>query len=358
MRLEVHCERIRRNASTIVDLCASSGIDVVGVTKSCAGHPDVARAMLAGGVTTLADSRLRNVRRLREAGIQANVMLLRLPSLHEVDDVVELTQISLNSETETVHALSQAAQRRGVRHQVILMIEMGDRREGVMPERALDAARCIQGFPAIDLIGVGTNLVCIGGVLPTIENTQALIDLAESIERSLGTQFRVISGGNTYSLDFVLRCEMPDRVNQLRIGEGILLGVNSVTKNPLPCPHQDTFDVIAEVIEVKTKPSMPDGPVATDAFGRVPEWEDLGSRRRAILALGEQDMRISGLRPKRPGVTIVGASSDHLVVDVSEANPPVRLGDELSFDPLYEAVATAMVSSAVPKIVKPVTATS
>jgi predicted amino acid racemase len=354
MRIEVDCERIRRNAATIVDFCGSAGIEVVGVTKSCAGHPEVARAMLAGGVTTLAESRLRNVRRLRQAGIQADVMLLRLPSLSEADEVVALTQISLNSETETVRALSRAAEERRVTHQVILMVEMGDRREGVMPERALDAARAIRALPAIRLTGIGTNLVCIGGVLPTIENTQALVDLAESIEQSLGMAFRVISGGNTYSLDFVLHDEMPDRVNQLRVGEGILLGVNSVTKHPLPCPHQDAFNVAAEVIEVKTKPSMPEGPIATDAFGRRPEWEDLGLRRRAILALGEQDMRISGLRPKRRGVTIVGASSDHLVVDVTEANPPVHLGDELAFDPLYEAVATAMVSKSVPKVVTPI----
>lgn len=354
MRLEVSCERIRRNATTIVEVCASAGIEVVGVTKSCGGHPDVARAMLAGGVTTLADSRLANVRRMREAGIRADVMLLRLPRPSQAADVVELTQISLNSETETVHALSEAAQARGVIHRVILMIEMGDRREGVMPDDALPAARTIQGLPAIDLMGVGTNLVCIGGVLPTIENTQALIDVAEFIERALGITFRVISGGNTYSLDFVLREEMPDRINQLRIGEGILLGVNSVTKKPLPCPHQDAFNVVAEVIEVKTKPSLPEGPIATDAFGRAPEWEDLGLRRRAILALGEQDMRISGLLPKRRGVNILGASSDHLVVDVTEADPPVRLGDELAFNPLYESVATGMVCSAVPKTVDPI----
>lgn len=354
MRVEVDCERIQRNAEAIVEFCAPYGVEIVGVTKACCGHPEVARAMLAGGVSGLADSRLSNVRRMREAGIDADVMLLRLPRLSEADGVVKLTQVSLNSEVETVRALSRAAQARGLTHQVILMVEMGDRREGVMPEQALDTVRTIQAFPGIDLVGIGTNLVCIGGVLPTLENTQSLVDLAESIERTLGVRFRVISGGNTYNLDFVLRGEMPLRVNQLRVGEGILLGVNSVTKNPLPCPHQDAFNVVAEVIEIKTKPSLPEGPIAVDAFGRKPRWEDLGLRRRAILALGEQDMRIDGLRPKRPGVTIVGASSDHLVVDVTEADPPIRLGDELAFDPLYAAVATAMASAGVPKVIRPV----
>ncbi len=354
MRIEVDCERIRRNAATLAEICDSQGVELVGVTKSCCGHPHVAQAMLAGGVKTLADSRMRNVRRLREAGIEADIMLLRLPRLSEVDDVVRLTQISLNSELETVRALSRAADAHGLIHQVILMIEMGDRREGVMPESALDTVRAMRALPGIDVAGIGTNLVCIGGVLPTLQNTQALVDLAESIERALGMRFRVISGGNTYNLDFVLRGEMPPRVNQLRVGEGILLGVNSVTKNPLPCPHQDAFNVIAEVIEVKTKPSLPEGPLAPNAFGRKPEWEDLGLRRRAILALGEQDMRIDALRPRRAGVTIIGASSDHLVVDVTDAYPAVHLGDELAFDPLYPAVATGMASVGIPKVVHPI----
>jgi predicted amino acid racemase len=99
---------------------------------------------------------------------------------------------------------------------------------------------------------------------------------------------------------------------------------------------------------------MPEGPITVDAFGRTPHWEDRGIRRRAILAIGEQDLRIDGLRPRRKGVTMVGASSDHLVVDVTDADPPVRLGEELAFDRFYAAVATAMASFDVSQMVKPV----
>lgn len=356
MRIEVDCERIRRNTEGIVEMCAAHGIEVVGVTKACCGQPEVAQAMLAGGVDKLGDSRLDNVERLRRAGIDEDIMLLRLPRPSEVDAVVRLTQVSLNSEAETVRALSRAALVRGVTHQVILMVETGDRREGVMPERALGAAQAMLGLPHIDLVGVGTNLACIGGVLPSRENVQLLVDVAESIEHALGIRFPVISGGHTSNLDLLMRDEMPPRVNQLRVGEALLLGVNSTTRNPLPFLYQDAFIVVAEVIEVKTKPSLPDGQIAVDAFGRTPHWEDLGLRRRAILALGEQDMRIEGLHPRRSDVSIVGASSDHMVVDVTEADPPVRLGDELAFDPLYAAAATAMVGIGMKKVIRPLCA--
>jgi predicted amino acid racemase len=353
MRIEVDCERIRRNTEAIVKVCAEGNIEVVAVTKACCGHPEVARAMLAGGVRMLAESRLKNVQRLREAGIDADIMLLRLPCLSEVDQVVRLTQVSLNSQVETVRALSHAAQAHGVTHQVMLMLETGDRREGVMPGEAVDAARGMGGLPGIELVGIGTNVSCIGGVLPTQENTQLLVDVAEDIERTLSIRLRVVSGGHTASLALIERGEMPSRVNQIRIGEGILLGIDSAGNWPLPVPYQDAFNVVAEVVEVETKPSLPEGPITIDAFGRTPHWEDLGIRRRAILAMGEQDLRVDGLRPKQPGVTIVGASSDHLVVDVTEADLPIRLGDELEFDPIYAAVATAMASFGVTQVIKP-----
>ncbi len=354
MRIDVDCERIRRNTETIVGLCAPHGIEVVGATKACCGHPDVARAMLAGGATMLAESRLRNVRRLREAGIDAPVMMLRLPSLSQVDEVVALTEVSLNTQVETVRALSRAAQSQGVTHQVILMLETGDRREGVMPEDALQVARGMVGLPNLELIGMGANVTCIAGVLPTRENTQLLVDVAEAVERELGITFGTISAGNSATLALILRGEMPARATQLRIGGAILIGeVDSTGDWPEALPHKDAFTVTAEVIEVETKPSVPEGPIAPNAFGETPEWPDLGDRRRAILAVGRQDLQIERMIPFRPGVTILGASSDHLVLDVTAADPPVRLGDELTFRLLYGAVATGMASSAATQIVHP-----
>ena len=354
MRVEVDCERIQKNAEIVVQYCAAHGIDVAGVTKACCGHPQVARAMIAGGVTLLADSRLHNVRRMRAAGIDSPVMLLRLPALSQVEEVVALTQISLNSEVATVRALGEAAQARGVRHQVVLMVDVGDRREGLMPDQAADAARDILATPGVELVGMGTNLRCIGGVVPTRENTQLLVDVAQDIERRLGVHLAILSGGQTTSLTLIGEDEMPERVNQLRVGEGILLGYDSATGWSLPGMDRDTFAAVGEVIEVNTKPSLPSGTIAMDAFGRRPHWEDLGPRRRAILSMGNQDLRTDGLCCRRSGVTVVGASSDHLIVDVTDASPPVRLGEELAFRLDYAALATVMVSPQVNQVILPV----
>jgi len=352
MRIEVDCKRLRANTEAVVRLCRPCGIEVAGVTKACQGHPDVARAMLAGGARWLAESRLGNVSRLRQAGIDADILLLRLPALSEVDEVVQLTQCSLNSQIKTVEALSRAAVAHSILHRVILMIETGDRREGIMPERALMVARGMARLPNIELVGMGANTTCIAGVLPSRENTQLLVDTAEIVERALGLHFKTISAGNSASLALILRKEMPSRATQLRIGGAILIGeVDSTGEWPNAIPHQDAFTVYAEVIEIETKPSIPEGRVAPNAFGEVPSWPDLGPRRRAILTVGRQDLQIESLVPLRPGVTILGASSDHLVLDVTEATPEVLLGEELAFRPLYGAVATGMTSKVAIQVV-------
>jgi predicted amino acid racemase len=354
MRIEVDCERIRRNTEAVVEMCAPHGIDVVGVTKACCGQPDVTRAILAGGVRVLGESRLQNVKRLRSAGIEAEIMMLRLPQLSQVDGVVHLTQTSLNSQVATVEALSRAAAARGCVHRVILMIEAGDRREGVMPERALAVARAMVALPHIELAGVGANVICIAGVLPTRENTQLVVDVAQEIERELGIRLPVVSAGNSASLALILRGEMPAGANQLRVGGALLTGeIDSTGQWPDALPEHDAFRVLAEVVEVETKPSAPEGPLAPNAFGEIPTWEDRGMRRRAILALGRQDIQVEGLVAQRPGITYIGASSDHLILDVTEAEPPVAVGETLVFRPLYGAIATAMASSTAVQVVKP-----
>ncbi len=353
MRIEVDCAKVRANAAAVVELCARHGIEVAGVTKCVCGEPEVARAMLAGGCTMLADSRLDNVARMRAAGIEAPILLLRLPALSEAGSTVRLCDLSLVSEVTTAHALSTAAQAEDATHQVILMVESGDRREGVMPEDTVAACRDILTLPNIELAGIGTSLNCLCGVLPTAANQQAFAAVVDRVEAELDIRFRLISAGHTGNLHLVQTGDVPERFNHFRVGEAILTGTDFSTWADLPMPHVDAFTVYAEVIELKDKPSAPDGAVGPDAFMAVHEWPDLGVRRRAIVAMGEIDLRTSGLKPMRPGVTVVGASSDHLVLDVTEADPTVQLGEELGFDTLYPAVSTGWASSCTTKVVHP-----
>ncbi len=352
MRLEIDLGAIGDNARAVVERCAAHGLRVVGVTKGCCGQPAVARAMLDGGVVMLGDSRLDHVRRMRAAGIAAEMMLLRLPCPSRAEEVVALTEASLNTEPLTVRALSDQAVCRGLTHRVVLMVDVGDRREGVMPDRAVPTAKAFAACPGIELWGVGTNVACLSGVLPSVENSQLLLDVAREVERALGIRLAVVSGGSTATLKLLEQGQLPPGISQLRIGEAILLGTDTAHQRAVPGLRTDAFTLRGEVIELQKKPSRPEGILGRDAMGQQPHFADRGRRWRAIVALGEQDLRTGGLRPWPEGMTIIGASSDHLVVDVTEADPQPAVGSEIAFALDYGAMATGMASMGLQKIVR------
>ena len=349
--LKIKLSSITANARAIVRMCARYGIEVVGVTKGCCGMPQVAQAMLDGGVAALADSRLTNIRRMREAGITAPMMLIRSPGPSKVAEAVALANVSLNSELEVIEALAWEARSQGKLHQVILMVDVGERREGFMPHEVADAARRVEALEGIHLLGLGSNVGCMTGVLPSEKNLALLVELVRRVEEVIGRKLAVVSGGSTTHLLALEEGIIPPEVNQLRVGEGILLGRNARDDGPLPYARQDAFTLAAEIIEVKWKPGAPEGELSSSHLweGDIPPQGSL--RLRAVAAVGLQDVRVDKLIPRLRGARIVGASSDHLVLDVTDSPEALKVGDWVEFDLLYPALMTAMASPYVEKSV-------
>ncbi len=333
--LSIDLGKITDNARRVV--AALGGLHVTAVTKVTCGMPEVGLAMLAGGAQALGESRLENVARLRAAGIDAPIWLLRSPPPALAAEAVRLTDVSLETELETVLALERAAREAGTRHGVIAMVDLGDLREGLLPADLPAFAAAVERLDHVELAGIGVNLTCYGAVCPTPANLGELAALAGLVERRLGRSLAFVSGGNSGSIGPTVAGQMPPAINNLRIGETILLGVDTLTREPTLGLHLDAFVVEAPVIECKVKPSMPVGETAQDAFGNRPTFVDRGPRRRAICALGRQDAPPDGLVPVDPRVEVLGASSDHLILDVDALEPPPRLGDPIAFVPTYGA---------------------
>jgi predicted amino acid racemase len=342
----VELVKVIANTRRVVD--ALGGREVYGVTKVTCGAPEVARAMLAGGAAGIADSRTENIARMREAGVDAAFWSLRAPAPAGVEDVVRLVDVSLESEIDTVRALDVAARVLGTTHRIIAMVDLGDLREGMMPADLPAFLEATRALPNIEVLGIGTSLTCYGAIVPDAGNLGELVALTQSAEASLGRRLHV-SGGMSSSLDALVAGTLPERVDGLRIGESILLGVSTVTREPILDLHTDAIVVSAPVIECLVKPSMPRGTSAQDAFGGRPVFLDRGDRRRAILAMGRQDTVPEGLTPIDERVVVLGASSDHLVVDVHDLPEPPRLGDEIAFVPNYAATLAAFTSPYVEK---------
>lgn len=340
--------KITKNVEAVKRMAAPHSVDIIGVTKVFLGEPKIAEAMLDGGIQMLADSRLENLRRLRTAFPATPLMLLRIPGLSQVDETVELANVSLNSDLDVLQALSRAALKRGQPHRVILMVDLGDLREGIWPEELPPLVSEVLKLEGLILDGLGVNLACYGGVIPTPENLSQLIELGSGIESTFGITLSVISGGNSASLPLLLEGNLPQRINQLRIGEGIALGCETVNRQMLPGAFSDAFVLRAEIVECYDKPTVPVGLIGQDAFGTIPKAVDEGRRRRAILALGRQDVPQEGLILRDTRLKIFGASSDHLIVDVTEA-PELNVGSIVEFNLRYGGLLGAMTSPFVQK---------
>ncbi|CAA7603361.1 Alanine racemase [Acididesulfobacillus acetoxydans] len=344
----IDLEKIKSNVRTVRALADPLGIEVVGVTKGVLGDVRIAEAFLAGGITTLGDSRWENLQRLRQAFPDVSLMLLRIPGLSQIERVIRWADISLNSDLEVLQALSEEALRCNKQHKVILMVDLGDLREGVWPQDLPELTKRARLLPGIRIIGLGANFACYGGLIPTVEKVKQLVELADAMEGILGYSLAVISGGNSANLPLVLNQTIPQRINQLRLGEGILQGTESIQRRLLPGSVPDAFVLRAEIIERYEKPTLPLGETGQDAFGKLPKFTDEGWRKRGILALGRQDVPLEGLMLRDQRLRIFGASSDHLIVDLTEAGE-LALGSIVEFNLSYGGLLGAMTSPYVEK---------
>lgn len=350
-RLEIYSDRIETNARVVIELCREHGVQVACVTKVMGSHPSILQALEAAGADMIGDSRITNIMSIANIGLTHPILMLRVPAPSRAVDVVRVADYSLNSSAETVGLLSRAAQLVHRRHKVIMMVDLGDLREGIWPDRVVSVVREAASHRHVDVVGLGANLACYGGVVPTVENMQLLVDLRDACREATGLPLDVLSGGNSANLPLLASGAMPVEINHLRIGESITLGRNVIDRTPWPGTRQDTLRLVTEVIEVERKPSIPQGVRGQDAFGDHVTFVDRGIRKRALVNIGRQDVAIDGLTPEDHGIIVLGGSSDHVVLDVEEAETDVKMGDELGFYPSYGTLLAATTSPYVQKAV-------
>lgn len=357
-RLLVDLGKLRENIEYVKNLCDRQGIEIAGVVKGCTGLLPCAGEYEKAGVKYIASSRIEQLAAIREGGISTPLMMVRIPMLSEAEDIVKYCDISLNSEMVVLEALNDNAIKQGKVHSVILMADCGDLREGwwdkdEMTDAALRVEREMKG---LYLAGVGFNVGCYGSVIATPEKIEELIAVADKIEAKLGRRLDMISGGATSSFMRVLDNNIPERINILRIGEGILLAYDlpKLYGYDLDEMNQDVFTLQAEVIEVKDKPSHPVGEIGYDAFGHQVRYEDRGIRRRALLGIGKCDYGMpEDLLPRMKGIEILGASSDHTILDIQDAvdaGTDIRVGDIIEFDLKYSTIVYVTNSDNIEKV--------
>lgn len=349
-RVLVNLSHLRENVKVVKELCARNGLRITGVTKVFRGDPRIAAAYLDGGLTMLGDSRVDNLKRLKD--LPAEKWLIRPPMPCEVEALAEYADASLNSEWEVIRAVAAQAEKKGKRHKVILMADLGDIREGYVDyDELLRIAGQVDRLPGAELYGLGTNLTCFSFIQPDTEKLSLLADLARRAGEAAGKELPIVSGGNSATIDLMLRGGIPAGVNDLRLGESLLFGKERAKYQYLPGTHRDVFTLECQIVELKDKPSLPWGEVGVDSYGRRPAFTDRGpSRRKAVCALGKQDFDPETTTTVDPGVIMLGASSDHLMLDVTDSEQNYQVGDIVRLQLGYFSTMRAFTSEYVEKV--------
>lgn len=352
--LEINVEKLYSNTKIITELCNSKGIKVAGIIKGFGGIISGAQAMTDGGCEQIGSSRIDQLKELKRKNFNLPLMLVRIPMMCEIENVVKYSDLCLVSEEETLMALNREAEKQNKKYGVVLMYDLGDLREGVFTRYELvELSQLVENeFHNLVLEGIGTNLSCYGSVAPTCENLMELAGAAEDIEKILNRKLRIISGGGTTTLPLLVRDGVPEKINHLRIGEGIIntQDLPFYWDTNIEGLDKDTFVLKAQVVEINEKPTHPIGELMVNAFGEHAHYEDRGIRKRAIIALGNQDVGDSSkLVPKDKDMLVLGASSDHTILDIHDCKTEYKLGDVVEFNVLYQAMLFTSLSKYINK---------
>ena len=351
-RLLIDRKKLEDNLNAVSRITKlQGGCTMMIVTKGLCAEPGLVDLLINHPeVDYIADSRIQNIKTFTGRGKQT--VLLRLPMVSEISDVVRYVDLSFNSEIETIQLLDQEAKKQGKTHDILLMIDLGDLREGIFyqdEDQIFAAVEACLGCEHIRLYGLGVNLTCYGAIIPKPDNLSLLIEIAKKIEEKYQIRLDMISGGNSSSIYLAEKGQLPLGINNLRLGEAFLLGNDTAYGTRLPGTSNDGLILEAQIIELKSKCSLPIGEVGVDAFGQKPVYEDRGVIKRAILAIGKQDTDPESMMPLDEKIDILGASSDHLILDVSKSDKEYKVGDVVSFRLGYSGMLKCATSKYVEK---------
>jgi len=355
-RITIDLAALEQNVHTTDRWMKQIGASWTFVSKALCGHADTLRGMRDFGIESVADSRLENLRIVAETVPEWERWYLRPPQISSITEVVERCGVSMNTEREIIRALEKEAGRQGRKHRVVVMVELGDLREGILPGGLVEFYEEILRLEHVEVIGIGANLGCISGTVPNVDQFTQLALYRELLELKFGKKLPVISAGTTVVLPLMLRREIPRAINHFRIGEALFLGTNLIDGGTLPGLRDDVIELEVEIVEIKEKQLVALGETSGETpFDALPPAEVSPGQRgfRAVLALGQLDTEVGGLAPIDPSVQLAGASSDLMVVNLTEGRGDRRVGDCIRFRVSYGAFVRLMANSYIEKTVKP-----
>ena len=226
-QLEIHLDRIRQNLDAVCRITKEEGHckTLAIVTKGVCADPEIVKIIISEPrVDYVADSRVKNIASYADLAHEKGrkTMLLRIPMPSELIEVVRYVDLCQISELQTIRLLNREAEKAGKKQDILLMIDMGDLREGLFfknREKIHQTVDEILTMENINLRGISVNLTCYGAIIPKNDNLSQFVAVAREIEEQHGIRLDIVSGGNSSSIYLIGKGEMPEGINNLRLGE-------------------------------------------------------------------------------------------------------------------------------------------
>lgn len=360
-KLTVDTRKILDNISSIDELMSKNSLHWSLITKVLSGSRDVLENVLSAEVCrkvhSFGDSRLSSLGVIKEFLPNSKTMYIKPPAISMVEEVVKYADISLNTSFDTIEAISGEAVKQNKYHEIVIMIEMGELREGVMHDNLIAFYDSVFNLPNIEVIGIGTNLGCLYGIEPTYDKLIQLSLYKELIEAKFNTKIDLVSGGTSITLPLISNGKVPKAVNHFRIGEAAFLGMTPYDNTRFESLHTDAFEYHAQIVEIEEKHYVPEGNITDASIGHITSKNYSPNKKsyRALLDFGILDVDTSELEPIDDEVDFIGTTSDLSVYDlgINEDDSGASIynvGDEIVFNPSYMGVARLMTSKFIDKV--------
>jgi predicted amino acid racemase len=336
--IELYKGKLKHNYQFLETLFKQHGKDWAVVTKLLCGNETYLKEIIGLGTKEICDSRISNLKVVKRINPSVQTVYIKPPAKRSIKKIVKYADVSFNTEFATIKMLSDEAVKQNKSHRVIIMIELGDLREGIMGDHLMDFYDSIFKLPNIEVSGIGTNLNCLNGVLPSQDKLIQLGLYEQLIEAKFNTKIPWVTGGTSVIIPMLFKHQVPDVVNHFRVGETLFFGADLLHEGTIEGMEPDVLKLFTEIIEITEKPKVPIGNMAENPSGEVFEVDenDLGKNmHRAILDIGLLDISTEFLIPDDDRITVVGASSDMLVIDIGESANSYKVGDLVSFKLKY-----------------------
>ena len=345
-------KKLKENYNHLNTVFKQENIEWAVVAKLLCGNPLFLKQVLDLGISEVCDSRISNLKTIKSIRPDVQTVYIKPPAKGNVKQVLKYADVTFNTEYATIKMLSNAAVAMGKKHKIVIMIELGELREGVMRDEFMTFYSKVFELPNIEVTGIGTNLTCMYGVLPNQDKLIQLCLYKQLVEAKFNKKIPYISGGASVTIPLIDQGLLPAGINHFRIGETLFLGTDVYNNRPFEAMHNDVFKLNAEIIELNEKPQLPSGELGYNLNGEKKDFDENLSGAlsfRAIVDVGLLDVESEHLTPADASCSIVGASSDMLVIDLKDNKKNLKVGDFIEFKMDYMGILRLMNSNYIEK---------